>query len=40
LYIVKDGSHVPQADFPKLVNQRLLRFLHKIERQNAKQTQP
>jgi len=32
LYIVKDGSHVPQADFPELVNQRLLRFVNKIEK--------
>ena len=31
LYIVKDGSHVPQADFPDLINQRLLRFVSKIE---------
>ncbi len=27
LYIVKDGSHVPQADFPELVNERLLHFI-------------
>lgn len=33
LYIVKDGSHVPQADFPELINQRLLRFVVKVERQ-------
>ena len=32
LYIVKDGSHVPQADFPELINQRLLRFVQKLER--------
>lgn len=31
LYIVKDGSHVPQADFPELINSRLLRFLNKLE---------
>ncbi len=31
LYIVKDGSHVPQADFPDRINHRLLRFIHKIE---------
>ena len=31
LYIVKDGSHVPQADFPELVNLRILRFITKIE---------
>lgn len=30
LYIVKDGSHVPQADFPELINQRLLRFITKV----------
>lgn len=33
LYIVKDGSHVPQADFPDLINKRLHRFVSKIERQ-------
>jgi len=32
LYIVKDGSHVPQADFPELINQRLLRFVNKLEK--------
>ena len=32
LYIVKDGSHVPQADFPDLINHRLLRFITKIEK--------
>ncbi|MBP9680440.1 MAG: alpha/beta hydrolase [Bacteriovorax sp.] len=32
LYIVKDGSHVPQADFPELINERILRFLQKTER--------
>ena len=29
LYIVKDGSHVPQADFPDLVNQRIDQFAKK-----------
>jgi pimeloyl-ACP methyl ester carboxylesterase len=29
LYIVKDGSHVPQVDFPELINQRMHRFLIK-----------
>jgi len=29
LYIVKDGSHVPQVDFPELINQRIHRFLIK-----------
>lgn len=29
LYIVKDGSHVPQVDFPALINKRILRFLIK-----------
>lgn len=32
LYIVKDGSHVPQADFPELINKRLHRFVSKLER--------
>ena len=27
LYIVKEGSHVPQVDFPDLVNERILHFL-------------
>jgi pimeloyl-ACP methyl ester carboxylesterase len=27
--IVKDGSHVPQADFPELINHRIHRFLLK-----------
>lgn len=27
LYIIKDGSHVPQVDFPDLINERLQRFL-------------
>lgn len=30
LYIVKDGSHVPQADFPDLVNLRIFRFIRKL----------
>jgi pimeloyl-ACP methyl ester carboxylesterase len=30
LYIVKDGSHVPQADFPDLINHRLSRFISKL----------
>jgi non-heme chloroperoxidase len=29
LYIVKDGSHVPQADFPEIINQRMERFIQK-----------
>lgn len=29
LYIVKDGSHVPQADFPSSVNERILQFYKK-----------
>lgn len=29
LYIVKDGSHVPQVDFPDLINKRIHRFLIK-----------
>lgn len=33
LYIVKDGSHVPQADFPDRINQRIFRFFKKIEKQ-------
>lgn len=36
LYIVKDGSHVPQADFPELINLRLLRFVTKVEGKQAK----
>lgn len=28
-YIVKDGSHVPQVDFPELINERVLLFLKK-----------
>ena len=32
-YIVKDGSHVPQADFPDRINQRIFRFFKKIEKQ-------
>lgn len=29
LYLVKDGSHVPQVDFPELVNERMKLFLAK-----------
>tara|TARA_R110002072_G_scaffold288917_1_gene455582 strand:- start:275691 stop:276575 length:885 start_codon:yes stop_codon:yes gene_type:complete len=29
LYIVKDGSHVPQADFPESINQRIFQFIEK-----------
>lgn len=29
LYIVKDGSHVPQVDFPELINARMHRFISK-----------
>jgi pimeloyl-ACP methyl ester carboxylesterase len=29
IYIVKDGSHVPQADFPELINARIQRFIVK-----------
>lgn len=29
IYIVKDGSHVPQVDFPELINKRIHRFLVK-----------
>lgn len=29
LYIVKEGSHVPQVDFPEFVNQRMKLFLEK-----------
>lgn len=35
LYIVKDGSHVPQADFPELINQRILRFISKTCKKNT-----
>lgn len=30
MYIVKDGSHVPQADFPELINERIQRFNIKL----------
>lgn len=30
LYIVKDGSHVPQVDFPETVNERMLIFINKM----------
>lgn len=29
LYIVKDGSHVPQADFPEMINHRINLFIKK-----------
>jgi pimeloyl-ACP methyl ester carboxylesterase len=29
LYIVKDGSHVPQADFPEMINHRIIQFIKK-----------
>ncbi len=29
LYIVKDGSHVPQVDFPELINHRINQFSKK-----------
>ena len=29
LYIVKEGSHVPQVDFPEAVNQRMLHFFER-----------
>lgn len=29
LYIVKDGSHVPQADFPEMINHRINQFTKK-----------
>ena len=32
VYIVKDGSHVPQADFPKSVNYRILKFIETTEK--------
>lgn len=40
LYIVKDGSHVPQADFPEMINLRLLRFINKIEKINEIKAKP
>src|SRR3989339_910502 len=27
LYLVRNGSHVPQADFPETINEKILRFL-------------
>ena len=30
IYIIKDGSHVPQADFPKLINERIQLFIDEI----------
>lgn len=32
IYIVKGGSHVPQADFPEIVNERIEYFLKKLQR--------
>ncbi len=29
LYLIKDGSHVPQVDFPQMVNERIQLFLEK-----------
>jgi non-heme chloroperoxidase len=29
IYIVKDGSHVPQVDFPEMINQRIQQFIFK-----------
>jgi non-heme chloroperoxidase len=31
LYIVKDGSHVPQADFPEMINHRINQFFKKVQ---------
>jgi non-heme chloroperoxidase len=36
LYIVKDGSHVPQADFPELINLRIHQFIKKNDRAKLK----
>ena len=30
LYIIKDGSHVPQIDFPEIMNERLNHFVEKF----------
>ena len=30
LYIVKDGSHVPQVDFPESINERILSFINRL----------
>ncbi len=30
LYIIKDGSHVPQVDFPEIMNERLNHFVEKF----------
>ena len=27
LYLVKDGSHVPQVDFPEFINERIKQFI-------------
>ena len=29
IYVVKDGSHVPQVDFPELINSRIFRYMEK-----------
>ena len=29
MYVVKDGTHVPQLDFPKFINERIMLFLKK-----------
>jgi len=34
IYIIKDGSHVPQADFPKLINERIEVFIDEITMSN------
>lgn len=31
LYTIKDGSHVPQVDFPETINERILHFVEAIE---------
>lgn len=35
LYIIKDGSHVPQADFPESVNERSLIFIKNTVKNNS-----
>ena len=30
LYIVKNGSHVPQVDFPDMINHRIMQFIKKM----------
>ena len=29
-YLVKDGSHVPQVDFPEFINKRMKAFINKL----------